>query len=359
MAIRVGRWDCFVCGNVGNHGPKTHCEDCGASRPKDVQFYLPEEEEVVKSRGIVEEAKSGADWVCSYCSGQNKVSEINCHTCGNDRAIDEDISLEEKDYTLEEVPTIGSRGIERVTPKPKKLKGRAGFWKYILGATGLGGVFAWLFSFSTAVDVPVVDMSWERQVVVEEYKEVHDEGWELPQGATNVTQERAVHHYDKDIIGYKTSTKTVKEQVGTRQVVCGQKDLGNGYFEDKYCDEPIYENVEKEVEVPIYKETPVYRTKYEYNIFKWLETAPLVSSGKSNPAKWATDSPEMVANPDKYRTGKQTEMYRFWIEYKGERIEHKTKSYDFFKDLRVGGTLKAYKSTLFGTYKGLEAEGVD
>lgn len=358
MAIRVGRWDCFVCGNVGNHGPKTHCENCGASRPKDVKFYLPEDEQVIKSRGIVKEAKSGADWVCSYCAGHNKTSQTHCQTCGNERVIDEDISLQEKDYTLEEVPTIGGRGVERVTPKPKKLKGRAGFWKYVLGATGLGGVFAWLFSFSTAVDVPIVDMYWERQVAVEEYREVREESWELPQGATNVQQERAIHHYDKEVIGYKTETQTVREQVGTRQVVCGQKDLGNGYFEDKYCPEPIYENVQKQVEVPIYKETPVYKTKYEYNIFKWIEISPLVTSGKSNPANWAKDSPEMLANPDKYRRGKQSEMYRFWIEYKGERIEHKTKSYDFFKDLKVGGTLKAYKSTVFGTYKGLEAEGV-
>ena len=30
----------------------------------------------------------------------------------------------------------------------------------------------------------------------------------------------------------------------------------------------------------------------------------------------------------------------------------------FFKDLQVGDKMKAYKSTVFGTYKGLEAEGV-
>jgi hypothetical protein len=358
MAIRVGRWDCFVCGHVGNHGPKTHCEDCGASRPKDVQFYLLEDEEVIKSSDIVEEAKSGADWICSYCSSHNKVSQSNCQTCGNDRVVEEDVSIIEKDYTLDAVPNIGSRGVKRVTPVPEKLKGRAGFWKYLLGATGLGGVFYWLFGFSTAIDVPVVEMSWERKIAVEEYREVREENWDLPSGATDVESFQAIFNYRKDIVGYQTKTETVKEQVGTRQVVCGKKDLGNGYFEDKYCNEPVYENVKKQVEVPIYKETPIYKRKHRYNIFKWVETDPLVSSGNSNPATWAKDTPQMLANPDKFRHGKESEMYRFWIEYKGERIEHETKSYDFFKNLKVGNTIKAYKSTVFGTYKGLKAEGV-
>ena len=358
MAIRVGRWDCYVCGHVGNLGPKTHCVNCGASRPKDVQFYLTDDAEILKDKEKIKQAKAGADWICSYCSSHNKITDTICQTCGNDRAIEEDKSLSEKEYKLDEVPTIGSRGVERVTPKPTKTKGSAGFWKYILGASGLGGVFYWLFSFSTAIEVPVVELYWERQVAVEEYKQVREENWSLPEDATAVEQFRAVYEYKKEIVGYDTQTVTERRQTGTRKVVCGQRDLGNGTFEEKYCDEPIYENYQVEKEVPIYKETPIYRTKYRYNTMKWVEIEPLISSGRTNPANWPKDRPEMIANPDNFRKGKERENYRFWIEYKDEKIEHKTKSYTFFKDLQIGSTLKAYKSTVFGTYKGLEAEGV-
>ena len=54
MAIRVGRWDCFVCGHVGNVGTETHCKNCGSSRPKDVKFYLPDDAKLVLSFEKVE-----------------------------------------------------------------------------------------------------------------------------------------------------------------------------------------------------------------------------------------------------------------------------------------------------------------
>lgn len=352
MAIRVGRWDCFVCGHIGNLGPETHCEKCGASRPKDVKFYLPETEEVIKSRGIEAAAKKGADWVCSYCAGHNKVDEIVCKTCGNDRE-DVDATLQEKTYTLDEIPVTGSRGIKRVTPK-KEPKGAAGFFKYILGATGLGGVFYWLFSFSTAVEVPVTQLHWEREVAIETYKEVQEEDWELPSQATNVSQFQAVHHTVKEITGYRTETRSVEKKVGTRKVSCGQKDMGNGYFQEIFCDEPIYETVQEQYEAPVYVERPIYKTKYRYNIFRWVEIEPIKTSGSSNPAKWGEDTPQMKMNPSIYRRGKQKELYKFWIEFKDEQIEHETSSYAFFETLQLGNTITAYKSTIFGTYKGLE-----
>ena len=52
MAIRVGRWDCFVCGHKGNLGPETHCTNCGSSRPKDVVFYLPDDAKVITGNHI-------------------------------------------------------------------------------------------------------------------------------------------------------------------------------------------------------------------------------------------------------------------------------------------------------------------
>jgi hypothetical protein len=357
MAIRVGRWDCFVCGNVGILGPETHCTDCGSSRPKDVVFYLPEDAKVVKDKEELAKAKAGADWVCSYCNGHNKTDAIVCSTCGNDKSEKEDEALEVRELTLDEVPNSGARGISRSKETPKKLDKKAGFWKYILGASGLGGVFWWLFAFSTVIQVPVVEMYWERQIEVLEYKQVQEEEWELPSEATNTESFQAIHHYRKDIIGYNTETRTVQKKVGTRRVVCGQKDQGNGYFEDIYCNEPIYENVQEEYEAPIYKETPIYKTKYRYNIYRWLPNQPLMASGSNERVNWPTVPAEITGNPKKFKTGKQDEKYLFWIKtHKDEKVKYDVKDVDTFTKLYVGKKLDAEKSTVFGTYKGLKSE---
>lgn len=359
--IRVGRWDCFVCGHVGNLGPETHCKNCGASRPRDVVFYLPDEAEVVKDKKILAEAKGGADWVCSYCSSSNKAAFNVCQTCGNDREVDEEKELETRDLSLNELPTTGARGVNRVKeqqPKEKRDLGKSGnFWRYILGATGLGGVFWWLFSFSTPIDVPVTSMYWEREIEVLEYKQVQEEEFNLPSEATQVESFKAIHHYDRVVTGYETRTRTKQVKVGEREYVCGQRDKGNGYFEEIKCKEPIYETRTEEYEAPVYREVPVYKTKYRYLIYRWKNIAPLVASGTTNKANWPTILPKMKANPKRFKTGDEREYYRFSIEtHKGEIVEYEAKSYETFKELEVGEQIKAEKSTIFGTFKGLKNE---
>ena len=357
--IRVGRWDCFVCGHIGNLGPETHCSKCDSSRPKDVVFYLPDDAKIVTEKEEKATAKAGADWICSYCQSHNKTAETVCSTCNNDREVDQEKELEVLDISMEDLPNVGARGITRSIPKAKTeiTDKKAGFWKYILSATGLGGVFWWLFGFSTAIEVPVTQMYWEREIEVLQYKEVEEESFDLPQGATDVQQFRAVHHYNKEVIGYDTQTRVKQVKVGERDYVCGQKDMGNGYLEDIICKEPIYESREEQIEVPIYKETPVYKTKYRYHVFRWNTIQSLVASGQDNRPKWPRERPEMTAQPDLFKTGKQREIYKFWIEtHKGKTIEYTTKSSETFKSLDVGKILEAEKSTVFGTYKGLKME---
>lgn len=357
--IRVGRWDCFVCGHVGNLGPETHCTNCNATRPKDVVFYLPDDAKVVKKEDELEEAKAGEDWICSYCSSHNKTASGICSTCGNDRET-EDKTLDIREISLEDLPNKGARGVERVTERPTipASDKKTNFWRYILGATGLGGVFWWLFSFSTTIDVPVTEMYWEREIEVLEYKEVQEEDWQIPQGARDVQQFQAIHHYNKELLGYETKIRTKQVKVGEEDYVCGQKDLGNGYFEDIICQRPIYETREEEYQAPIYKEVPEYRTKYKYYIFRWKDINPIVASGSSQRVRWPDERPEMENQPDRYKLGDRKEKYLFWIETnKGEKIQYKANSYAMFKDLYIGRELKAEKSTVFGTFKGLKAEG--
>ncbi|HEX8246476.1 MAG TPA: hypothetical protein VF541_23430, partial [Longimicrobium sp.] len=64
MAIREGRWDCPSCGSEAQLGRHVYCTGCGAPRPEEVQFYLPEDAEAVTDAGQLAQANAGADWVC-------------------------------------------------------------------------------------------------------------------------------------------------------------------------------------------------------------------------------------------------------------------------------------------------------
>ena len=63
---------------------------------------------------------------------------------------------------------------------------------------------------------------------------------------------------------YETRTRTVKVKEGEERYVSGQRDKGNGYFEDVYSTRPVYEDREEE-----YRDVPVYQTKYLYTVYEW------------------------------------------------------------------------------------------
>jgi ribosomal protein L40E len=83
--IRVGRWDCAVCGHKGNIGYETSCSQCGAPRGKNVKFYLPDESEEVQDERQLAQARAGVDWICDYCGADNKATDTHCRSCGNAR----------------------------------------------------------------------------------------------------------------------------------------------------------------------------------------------------------------------------------------------------------------------------------
>jgi hypothetical protein len=62
--------------------------------------------------------------------------------------------------------------------------------------------------------------------------------------------------------------------VGTRRVKVGTRDLGNGYFED------VYENQ------PVYREQPVYQVKVRYEIDRWVEARTEVARGSDHSPAW-------------------------------------------------------------------------
>ncbi len=368
MAIRVGRWDCPVCGTKGNLGPHTSCQNCGSARPENVRFYLPDEADIVRDEQQLKEAKSGVDWVCGHCSAHNKAQNVLCTSCGHPKDESSgDIDLSVREYETREIPRSGGDNEEtsgeayrreyaksRTKPgyKRKKVGGVLG---KILSVPILAAVlYSLLRMFPATIEVDVVGFRWERTIQFEHYEPVQEENWSTPSGAFDIQSFRAIHHYDKKYVRTETRTRKVQVKVGEERYVCGQRDLGNGYFEDKYCSRPIYEQREETYQHDVYEDIPVYRTKYRYKVMKWVRKKEnlLITGAENQTPNWP-EVPSM-GRRDEWREGSKTEGYFVSVKEDDGDIHEEQIPMSVWNSLNVGQKLRAKRSRLLDIWYGLE-----
>ncbi|RME03995.1 MAG: hypothetical protein D6812_04740 [Deltaproteobacteria bacterium] len=312
MAIQEGRWDCRSCGTVGILGRRKSCPNCGRSRPEGTRFYLPEDAQEVTDEARLQEARSGADWLCSYCGASNSATLEACGGCGADRADSERQAV--RDYALDEIPRSGDNAPDSParqegarTPPPRR---RGSLRKFLVAGGVVGGILLLLFLVFRPrhETLTVTGFSWEREIDVEAYRTVTEEGWDLPHGARVKKKWRDIHHYEDVLDHYETRTRKVSERVqtGTERYVCGKRDLGNGYFEDRYCTRPKYETRYRTetYREPVYRKEPVYRMKYRYDVEKWVHDRTKRAAGEDREPEWP---PLRLAKNE--RAGKRTEHY--------------------------------------------------
>lgn len=349
--VYVARWDCKTCGHKGIRGPETECPSCGGDRPKDVKFYLPDESSYVETADELRRARAGADWRCSYC-GQNNPADVGiCTSCGNPRSESEK-RLDVREYSSGAVPNSGKKLVEldatiRPPVPPKKKR-----WRIVGGIFVLLVIGLIILAQSKTVMVTVEGFQWERKIATQVERLVEEEDWRLPPKGNLKQSFRAVHHYDKILDHYETRTRTQKRATGTEQYVCGKRDLGNGYFEDKMCTRTTYETYEEEYEEPVYRQEPVYKTKYRYTIYRWKKGPPIVTSGGGKNAQWG-DITFLETDPRR-RAGKRKESYIIRVrDEKSETHEHKI-PYKEWDRLNKGDQLKASRGAVTGVYRGLD-----
>jgi hypothetical protein len=357
MAVYVGKWDCDYCGNVGNLGPHTHCSQCGGARPADVVFYMPRgvDAEVTDAEELAA-AKAGADWVCVYCNNSNRNGYEACVSCGGLKYSSKK-DLEVKEFLENAVPR-SSEPAKKMTTEAKPKSKRKGFVTKILAVlTVVAGYFG-LDQITSTIEVPVTSIEWVRSIEIEEFKSVKEVAWTLPKEGKLIRSFEAVHHYDKKIVGYETRTRTVKEAVGSEEYVCGKRDLGNGYFEDKYCTRTVYESRNEQYEDPIYKKFPVNKTKYEYEIYRWKPYKKYETKGADKLPKWPTLPDFINKKSQKFRIKSEKQAYYFAIKDNKDKIRWYKSDFDYWdNEIFIRQSLKAKKATLFGSFKGLEAGG--
>lgn len=313
MAIREGRWDCQYCGTIGNMGRDRSCGNCGRSRPEGTKFYLADDAEVSDKR-LLEQARLGPNWICQFCHTSNAANITVCGSCGASRE-DASPSQQVKDYALGEAPTSGDMDLDQ---KPQAIKPGKSSAKLPPIAI-IGGAAAFLLLCIVLIaffaifggkkeEASVSGFEWQRLVKVETFQTVTEEDWQLPVGGRLLSQREEIHHYDQVLEGYETSQREVSEQVqvGERTYVCGQRDLGNGFFEDIECTEPVYETQSRTetYQEPIYASMPVYQPLYSYEIDKWVEVRTEEASGRDHSPFW----PRADLSSDE-REGDKSEKY--------------------------------------------------
>ncbi|MFN8576181.1 MAG: Ran-binding zinc finger domain-containing protein [Candidatus Sericytochromatia bacterium] len=352
MAIRLGRWDCPVCGQIGNLGNATSCPSCGSPRGKDVEFYLPKDSDAITDEKLLQEAKAGVDWICDYCGSDNKATATTCKSCGNERTKD-DTDRTIKEFGLEDTPDsdpvkrarqIQRQQLQEETPK-NSSRGKKLLFLAMLFILGLI-----ILLIPRSFKVEVVKHSWFRAIEIENNRLVTEEDWSTPANAVSVLNSyRAIHHYDKVLSHYETRTRTVREQVGSESYICGRIDRGNGYFEDKYCDRPVYESRQESYEAPVYTNVPVYGTKYKYTIYRWLKDHDIKAQGEDKNPKWPVEN---FVNSN-WREGAKTEKYILYVKDKKGKEYKEELDYNLWSSINIGQEVYAKRNSM-GSFYGID-----
>lgn len=271
MAIREGVWDCPYCGATRIRGSLNECSGCGAPRDKDVRMYLPEDAAEVTDEAALARARSGADWRCAYCSRENPAGSSVCGECG--ASADGSEIRRGPQGAAKPAPVV----VRQAAPV---RKGGAARWLIVLGVIAAIAVGLWFFVFRThAEQVTVLGHQWEREIEIEKYKTISEEKWadQVPADARELSRSRQLF-------------ETKKVQVGTKRVKTGTRDLGNGYFEDVFADQPVYEDKQ------------VFKDKVRYQVERWRTERKVELAGKDSEPRWP--DPKLV---EKEREGKRSE----------------------------------------------------
>ena len=362
--ILEGFWDCKYCGTKRIGGSLRQCPNCSKARGDDTTFYLDTTENRYVSEEQATKINKNPDWICNYCGQLNSDDDDSCVFCGAPRTAENLNYFENKEkqretektknenYTPAYSSTARDYSSEPLSSSDYSSEIKSAFsgvsssfaktWKpmliVLLIAVSIFSIF-WLIR-PKEYDITVNELSWERCINVERYQTVEENDWYLPSGGRLLYTREEYSHSEQVLDHYDTKTLQVaKERIsGYETYVSGYRDLGNGYFEEVTDQRPIYETYyETETyQEPVYRSEPVYRTKYYYEIDKWLYERSVETSGTNNSPYWG--NPNLSFDE---RTSTQSETYMVkGIDIKTEETISFSLSLEDWSSLDIGQNLK-------------------
>lgn len=344
--IIEGYWDCPYCSTKGIRGREQVCPNCGRTRDGNTKFYMKDkntyEGDAFKSRG--------ADWYCDYCGSYNPSDKETCIACGAAKGTKK---YRTKEYSEADIPTSGESKektwydesddvVSKTNSSDNEFNGgkidnsrksspltRVNKKKVVIASIAVLLAILSLFAIfiPKTKTITVTEKHWQYDIEIEENKLVEESDWSVPTDAVEVLrQQREIHHYDHVLDHYET----VQVQK-SRQVLDGYDtyysyhDNGNGSFEEVEHQTPRYrtEYYTETEQRPVYRDDPVYQTKYYYTIWRWVYNRTETASGVNNDPYW----PEYTL-AEKERVGKQTKDYSV----KG-MVKNKEKTYSCSEEI--------------------------
>ena len=327
----MGYWDCPYCKNQGILGSQQSCPACGRARG-DVKFYMKDnaqdstrEENERSDIEYVDEEKAAEinrnpDWYCSFCNSLNHDDAEFCTTCGASRKDSEMNYFDMRRKEEEKAAAMASPSESQQSTASQQTTTRSqGSKKPLLILLVVVLAIIALVSYmngSVTGDWKVTDVTWERAIQIEEYKQFSESGWTLPAGAEQTGARREIFTYQSILDHYENrEVQRSREVLDHYETYYTYSDSGNGYFEEIPHQRPVYrtEYYTETVREPVYRQQPVYQTKYYYNIKRWTPVRAVDSSGKDHNPYW----PEFKLSSNE-REGQHAERYRIYVSQEGK-----------------------------------------
>ena len=325
--IIIGCWDCTYCGTDRISGELRDCPNCGHPRDKDVKFYMADPKNYAADQ---ENVNKNPDWLCPFCDSLNPDSATICSSCGASRDGKTQNYFQNREK--QEAEARKQQTLTETAPSgPKSKKGLF----IVLGILAAVIALVIFLVVPKSKTMEVASLKWERSVEVEENREIEENGWTLPADAYDVSSKLELYGYNSVLDHYETRTRQVAVDVfDGYDISYDYKDLGNGRFEEIEHKTPRYRTEYKKetYEEPIYRQDPVYQTKYYYYIMRWVTDHYEETSGENDEPYYAE-----VPEDSTHRAGDKTEKY--WVTDTDGKTYPTT--YDIWKDLSVGDKIKA------------------
>lgn len=336
------------------------------------------------------------NWLCPSCGYQNFAESETCEGCGADKSTlryfadkgwskesikalveynERDCISHPKDDTkiiskssdfnkitdkrlLEIEEEINKKSDDALIPLKESLWDKITFFfngvdKRVLIAVALTllliPTLIWLF-YPVNRTATVTGFRWVQSIRIEQFMLCHEDGWTVPAGGRVTDSRREIHHYDTVLDHYETRTRQVSYQV-LDGYDTSYHDLGNGQVNVVQTPRYRTEYRTETYQEPVYKQVPVYQTKYYYDIDKWVYINSLTTADNTHEPYWAeTDIPEDVESPeyDDLRLGSRSGSYYVIVQNDVEtyEIEYNLNDWNAFE---IGDEL-TYKSFRF-SYK--------
>jgi len=307
-----GYWDCSSCGTRAIRGRSRECPNCGKPRGEETRFYMLDKKYVDENQS--RHISRNPNWLCSFCRQLNSDSVSACKSCGASKSDSEENYFEMRAREDEKAAT--RRQFEATGGFPLKAKSSASKLKIL----GISVVIVLLLvlsvlgikQFSKPKEVTVTGFSWEKSLEIEQYKTVTEDGWSLPSNARLTKTSNEIYTYEEVLDHYDTIQVANQRISGYRTEVTGYNDLGNGYFEEITTQVPEYETYYTTEQVPVYRQEPVYKTKYYYEIDRWVVTRTVDTFGSDKNdyiGEYVLSEPKDGFKLGEERTGNLIETY--------------------------------------------------